>query len=537
MRSFLFFINNKLRFLLLKFKRRCSTLVEEKNLNFDVFFQSWINDTLNNDSTNHLVKDLKIKTLRKKKMFRLKGDSIFSLFNEKKDTEKELQRIGKKIAGDSLMDDPDIFFNDLFEGTDFKFESGKQNELSQLIIEKTSKKGFSACYLFRLNDVMFVGTDKGCKNSYVGRTYASGWNVDYGCMTAVDTYSFIGMISALKELDKLAAAGFDFSELLRNVDEKLWRLPDDDEFPSMELPSFGSDEVAKTILGDKAVEVSKSRYKFLYSLVYEKKTLLPEKKKIHFRRGTEGYTYGLFGTFSEWKWHFLEACDVVIRQEAASKRNHLYEKEVSGDYARSFQTKKHINKRTVEAMKKSGFNRFFDFVEFDNEVDLGKVDELYKEFKEFNKFIFGECVATPETKIRFRKLGQHKASGLYYPAADCICVDIDEPHSLIHEYGHMLDYHNGMFSESSGFRQIRDLYECLLKANIKESKISLNGKYNEKYYMVPTEIFARCFEIYCKTKGVDNSIIQGDFNFAYPTEERFVGMIMNYFDEMIKNLN
>ena len=229
-------------------------------------------------------------------------------------------------------------------------------------------------------------------------------------------------------------------------------------------------------------------------------------------------------------------CDAVIKEQAARRINEKYERVVSGDYARSFQTKKHINKKTIEAMEKTGFNRFFGFVEFDNDVDLLKVEEIYREFKDFNKFIFGEYVSTPDTSIRFRKLGQHKATGLYYPGFDCICVDIENPYSLVHEYGHMLDYHNGIVSEKYDFQKIRADYEILFDKNVAESKKKLTGKYDKKYYLTPTEIFARCFEIYVKHKGLDNSIIEQEFDFAYPSDEHFVEMVIEYFEKFLENM-
>lgn len=115
-------------------------------------------------------------------------------------------------------------------------------------------------------------------------------------------------------------------------------------------------------------------------------------------------------------------------------------------------------------------------------------------------------------------------------------MDIENPYSLVHEYGHMLDYHNGIVSEKYDFQKIRADYEILFDKNVAESKKKLTGKYDKKYYLTPTEIFARCFEIYVKHKGLDNSIIEQEFDFAYPSDEHFVEMVIEYFEKFLENM-
>lgn len=50
-------------------------------------------------------------------------------------------------------------------------------------------------------------------------------------------------------------------------------------------------------------------------------------------------------------------------------------------------------------------------------------------------------------RFKVRKLGNHKALGLYYPEAKVLVVDVDSPSSFIHEYGHLLDYKFGKVSD------------------------------------------------------------------------------------------
>ena len=507
---------------------------KEEVLNFDIIFQSWKGEITSN-SENYLVREKKIRTLLKKKIPKISFKSYFSQFKEGKDLKKEFIRIGKKMAGD-IIEEPAIFFNELFENTYFKFVD-ENSQLAKRISGKISKKGYSKVYTFLCKDVPFVSTDKGCKESCLNTSYVDNEGNEYATVT--DTYYLIGLVYAIKEVERLAREGFDFYQLLHQIDEKVWRKIGNDDIPHMEIPQFYSEEEAKKKLGKNAKEISCSKYRCLYSLIYEGTIPLPERKVINFRKIRDKETYYFLPSWrykDNWCLTFFMICDAVIKEQAARRINEKYERVVSGDYARSFETKKHINKKTIEAMKKTGFNRFFGFVEFDNDVDLLKVEEVYREFKDFNKFIFGEYVSTPDTSIRFRKLGQHKATGLYCPGFDCICVDIENPYSLVHEYGHMLDYHNGIVSEKYDFQKIRADYEILFDKNVAESKKKLTGKYDKKYYLTPTEIFARCFEIYVKHKGLDNSIIEQEFDFAYPSDEHFVEMVTEYFEKFLENM-
>lgn len=212
------------------------------------------------------------------------------------------------------------------------------------------------------------------------------------------------------------------------------------------------------------------------------------------------------------------------------------DKELSREHAKSFQTKRNIPYKTVRAMSRSDFNDYFGYVEFDEECDHSLMRELCMEYKAFcNALGIGKY---PEVSLRFRKLGNHKASGLYYPSLKCLCVDVRSPESMAHEVGHMLDYHFGSLSTKYSFQKIYDKYENLLKdyqqkSSEEEQKV-LKGssKYNLKYYLQPTEVFARCFEMYVvRTRNIDNSLCRPG-GFAYPEDETLLALIGEYFNEL-----
>lgn len=159
----------------------------------------------------------------------------------------------------------------------------------------------------------------------------------------------------------------------------------------------------------------------------------------------------------------------------------------SGKTARVFETKKNINDETFEAMNKSSLNGYFSFIEFDNDLDLTKISYFEKEVNNLPSEILG--LIKNKIELRFRKLGRHNASGVFFPTKKCIGVDIRYSTSFIHELGHALDYSNEgkTYSLNFEFKEIREK----MRSFMKEKKVG-----NFKYYSSATEIFARAFEFY-----------------------------------------
>ena len=215
-----------------------------------------------------------------------------------------------------------------------------------------------------------------------------------------------------------------------------------------------------------------------------------------------------------------------------------YYRDLERTYAKSYMLKKSITQKAQKAMEQSSFNDYFGFVEFDVDTDLEKVEEIAREFKAVKETYF-PSVDSKANAIRFRKLGQHKALGLYYPSLACLCVDIHSPSSLIHEYGHLIDYCYGNLSEQADYKEVRELYineldKALEKDEALQKRLKSNSKYNRSYYTMPTEIFARCFEIYVSLcLGVKNSIVPATFSQEgiYPTNKEMLDAISHYFEK------
>jgi hypothetical protein len=216
--------------------------------------------------------------------------------------------------------------------------------------------------------------------------------------------------------------------------------------------------------------------------------------------------------------------------------------------AKVFQTKKNIPDYILKEMRESVFNKAFGYVEIDEDCDLDKIRAIAHEFTSFKeRFIPG--FDSSKVALRFRKLGRHKALGLYFPMLGCLCVDLRSPSSFIHELGHCIDYMHGgrhALSDRCEFYSVYTLYKRSLMGELykdADKMAALSGsksKYNLRYYLLHTESFARCFELYVtKCLKVDSSLCKQNNNmgWAYPENEELLQAIRVYFDRLLVTVN
>lgn len=209
---------------------------------------------------------------------------------------------------------------------------------------------------------------------------------------------------------------------------------------------------------------------------------------------------------------------------------HDYEKKLESQFrADPSTTKLNINEETQRAMNNTELKQYFSFVELDNEVDLKRFKDFETEMHRVQSVL--PTVEGIKPDLRLRKLGNYKALGLYFSFNKTITLDFrsgstknrgeyrpSQPgiQAFVHEYGHYLDYNlskdKGIMSNLSlepEFKKIIDKYVEQLK---------VNGIYDyshgkiEHYYAVPTEVFARSFEVYAFEKGLRSSLMKRDYN-------------------------
>lgn len=230
----------------------------------------------------------------------------------------------------------------------------------------------------------------------------------------------------------------------------------------------------------------------------------------------------------------------VNRQRFRSLKQY---EDLKSSYATSYVTKAGIPKATIAQMQKSLFNEYFSYVEFDEKVDLESITEIEKEFTAFKETFFAFINAS-KNALRFRRLGKHKAAGLYYPHVRCLCVDIRSPGAFVHEFGHLIDYSYGILSDLSdeSFHSLYLEYTKLITQEVQKDKDeyarwSGTTKYNKDYYLNPSEVFARTFEIYVTSVlEISNNLVTKPRGCYYPLNEVFVQEVESYFENVFETI-
>ena len=170
--------------------------------------------------------------------------------------------------------------------------------------------------------------------------------------------------------------------------------------------------------------------------------------------------------------------------------------------ATAFTDKKNPDKTRQHMMETTPLNQHFKKVEIDNEVDPQEMQQFEQDYHN----TLHKLPPIPTNKkpaLRIRKLGKHKAIGLYSVNHNTIAIDVRDSSAFIHEYGHYLDLTvKNSQSTQQQFAPLRNQYK---KAIWADNAIADKDK---QYYTTPTEIHSRMFEIYAHEKlGINNKLI------------------------------
>lgn len=230
--------------------------------------------------------------------------------------------------------------------------------------------------------------------------------------------------------------------------------------------------------------------------------------------------------------------NVDINVELANK----YTKETNSDCARAFETKKNIPRNVLDIMNSTTLLKDFSYVEIDEESDLSKYSSIEREWNLVRDLLsLDKYLKDTKPELRFRKLGKHKALGLYYPTLKCMCIDTSSIASFMHEFGHFIDYTAGETQLSSTLdfypiiKNYKESYNRFIENNPNhESTDYLKRK--KSYYQTPTEIFARCLEIYLVNKGVKTSFLKENLEIGYgyvKVDDYFMDLINDYYSKLV----
>lgn len=218
---------------------------------------------------------------------------------------------------------------------------------------------------------------------------------------------------------------------------------------------------------------------------------------------------------------YLDDFNITLMEE--------YDRVQKSDYAKSFETKRNIPTKIQAAMDSTKFLKYgFGFVEFDEQFDLEKLPDIEEQWGLIHKAL-PHSEQKPE--LRFRKIEHRKAHGVYFPAFDCITISVRNVNSMLHEYGHHIDFtynKDQNLSMSDEFRPILKRYQ----KNLSDGGVYKGAMLN--YFLTPTEVFARAFEIYCVTVlprvSFTESLADYDHKFEYQWLIKHTEEVLSYFD-------
>lgn len=241
------------------------------------------------------------------------------------------------------------------------------------------------------------------------------------------------------------------------------------------------------------------------------------------------------------------ALDCFFIKQYRSLNEELLEKyteENEKECARAFETKKNIPKKILDKMNSSHLNKYFRYIEIDQDTDINKFSQIEREFEYlYNALDLKKFFARSSVELRVRKLGKHRALGIYFPSKTCICIDPYSPSSFLHEFAHFIDftYSNNNLSMGLDFLPIvleyRSYYNELIESGAEYDYL----KSKKGYYTSTVEIFARSLEIYLSEKGVKTSFLKDKNDFkttsGYTFKADTIKLITKYFDNLINISN
>lgn len=218
---------------------------------------------------------------------------------------------------------------------------------------------------------------------------------------------------------------------------------------------------------------------------------------------------------------YLDDFNITLMEE--------YDRVQKSEYARSFETKRNIPTKIQAAMDSTKFLDYgFGFVEFDEQFDLEKLPDIEEQWGLIYKSL-PHSEYKPE--LRFRKIEHRKAHGVYFPAFDCITISVRNVNSMLHEYGHHIDFTYDKDQNLSMSDEFRPLLKGYQK-NLSDGGVYKGSMLN--YFLTPTEVFARAFEIYCVTVlprvSFTESLADYDNKFEYLWLINHTEEVLNYFD-------
>lgn len=220
-----------------------------------------------------------------------------------------------------------------------------------------------------------------------------------------------------------------------------------------------------------------------------------------------------------------------------------YVKDSQASYATAFMTKKNIPEKIEYAMSHSTFTKDFNFVEYDESIEISKMGILEREWPAYAA-ILPQPMNREKADLRFRLLGKHKARGIFFPAVNSIAVDPNVMSdgklgvtSFSHEYAHFIDFNHTFDVPLSLQEEFQDILSDY-QEKMDEVMPELTKK-KADYFKTPTEVFARSFEVYLdQFSNVQSNFKKQELiSREYRPLQENTNSIIDYFNDLFPGLS
>ena len=172
--------------------------------------------------------------------------------------------------------------------------------------------------------------------------------------------------------------------------------------------------------------------------------------------------------------------------------------------AKAYERKRRISRRMRQYAETSPLREFFTAgLECDDGLPPSELDGFALDFQIFIAALSIPSAWGAGVELKFRKLGCHRAEGLYYPDHRVLALDLRHPRSFAHEFGHLIDYRAAERtpkgkapSEEEAFFPFRRLLLERMKRDGQDDPrlFERSGRISWRYFSSPRECFARLFE-------------------------------------------
>lgn len=186
--------------------------------------------------------------------------------------------------------------------------------------------------------------------------------------------------------------------------------------------------------------------------------------------------------------------------------------------------------RGARLLAETGLSAFFTGLDVDPWVSASEVGSLAEALVGLERIgLLPRPPPRADLHLRVRRFSGTDFIGQFNGVLRDILVNISRPDILVHEYGHAMDLFMHKPSTSSAFIPVRTMYaEAILPDLVADP--------NLRYYLSPSEVFARTYEIYVTIRAGPSYILRDlSGSKVHPRSDDLDRAIVGFFDDLLSD--